>query len=293
MFEEKDYEKFMEIAFEEAKLSLKEGNKGFGAIIIKNNKNIAQSHDTEITENDPTAHAEINVIKKASKSLGRELQNCILMSTHEPCPMCMTAIIWSKISELVYSVSIEDSLKQGRNMFDIRSEEMKLRSNANISIKEGILKQKCSILYNKKVREYIKQFRISNSQDWEKTSTELLEKRKQWFHDNENQINKLRGSEVEKAYKVLLMKLNISEKEAPIIQKSKNGLIFHSRNACFSLEACKILDLDTRIICKKIFERPTEDFIKLLNQNLRFSRNYNCIRPYADYCEEIIFLEHP
>ncbi|MFX1597219.1 MAG: nucleoside deaminase, partial [Promethearchaeota archaeon] len=87
----------MEIAFEEAKLSLKEGNKGFGAIIIKNGKILAQSHDTEITENDPTAHAEINVIKKASKSLGRELKNCILLSTHEPCPMCMTAVIWSKI----------------------------------------------------------------------------------------------------------------------------------------------------------------------------------------------------
>jgi tRNA(Arg) A34 adenosine deaminase TadA len=291
MFNEKDYEKFMEIAFEEAKLSLKEGNKGFGAIVIKNNKILAKSHDTEITENDPTAHAEINVIKKASKSLGRELQNCILLSTHEPCPMCMTAIIWSKISELVYSVSIEDSLKQGRNMIDIRSDEIKLRSNANISIKEGILAQKCLMLYNKKVRKYIKQFRIATSENWENLSKELLEKRKQWFFENENQINEIQGSEVEKAYKILLMKLDISEKEAPIIEKSEKKLIFHSMNSCFSLEACKILDLDTRVICKKIFEKPTDDFIKLLNPKLNFSRNYNCIRPYADYCEEVIYLD--
>ncbi|MFX1326603.1 MAG: nucleoside deaminase [Promethearchaeota archaeon] len=282
----------MEIAFEEAKLSLKEGNKGFGAIIIKNGKILAQSHDTEITENDPTAHAEINVIKKASKSLGRELKNCILLSTHEPCPMCMTAVIWSKISELIYSVSIEDSLKQGRNIIDIRCKEIELRSNVSISIREGILKQKCLILYNTKIREYIKQFRTTSQKDWKKNEKKILEKRKKWFLDNKSQIDNLKGNEVEKAYRLLIMKLEIDEEEAPIIEKSNVKLVFHSRNFCPSLEACKLLDLDTKIICKEIFERPTEEFIKLLNPKLRFSRNYDFIRPYTDYCEEIIYLDN-
>ncbi|MFX1469977.1 MAG: nucleoside deaminase, partial [Promethearchaeota archaeon] len=281
MHDESFYEKFMEIAFEEAKLSLKEGNKGFGAIIIKNGKILAQSHDTEITENDPTAHAEINVIKKASKSLGRELKNCILLSTHEPCPMCMTAVIWSKISELIYSVSIEDSLKQGRNIIDIRCKEIKLRSNVSISIREGILKQKCLILYNTKIREYIKQFRTTSQKDWKKNEKKILEKRKKWFLDNKSQIDNLKGNEVEKAYRLLIMKLEIDEEEAPIIEKSNVKLVFHSRNFCPSLEACKLLDLDTKIICKEIFERPTEEFIKLLNPKLRFSRNYDFIRPYT------------
>ncbi|MFX0027312.1 MAG: nucleoside deaminase [Candidatus Hermodarchaeota archaeon] len=291
MIDEKDYEKFMLIAFEEAKLSLKEGNKGFGAIIIKNDKILAKAHDTEITETDPTAHAEINVIKKASKSFGRELQSCILFSTHEPCPMCMTAIIWSKISELVYSVSIEDSLKQGRNVINLGCKEIKLRVNANISIKEGILKQKCLLLYNKKIREYIRQFRTAASQDWKNYETEIIKKRKKWFLENRSKINKFKGSDIEKAYKMLIMKLEIDELEAPIIEKSNSKLVFHSKNFCSSLEACKILDLDTRIICRQIFERPTEEFIKLLNPKLRFSRNYNFIRPYADYCEEIISLD--
>ncbi|MFX0139341.1 MAG: nucleoside deaminase [Candidatus Hodarchaeota archaeon] len=292
MLDEDFYEKFMKIAFKEAKLSLKEGNKGFGAVIIKNDMILAQSHDTEITENDPTAHAEINVIRKASKNLGQELQNCILLSTHEPCPMCMTAIVWSKISELVYSVSIEDSLKQGRNMINIRCKEIKLRSKANISIKEGILKQKCLILYDTKIREYIKQFRTAKLQDWKNYETELMKKRKKWFIENQSQIEKLTGSDVEKAYKILIIKLDINEEEAPIIEKTNIKLVFHSKNFCPSLEACKLLDLDTRIICKEIFERPTEEFIKLLNPKLRFSRNYKFIRPYADYCEEIISIDN-
>jgi len=292
MIDEKNYEKYMEIALEEAKQSLKEGNKGFGAVIIKNDKILGQSHDTEITENDPTAHAEINVIKSVSRVLGRDLQNCILLSTHEPCPMCMTAIIWAKISELVYSVSIEDSLKQGRNMINIRCKEIKLRSKANITIKKGILKKKCLILYNPKIREYIQKFRVATSQDWKNYEKELTERRKKWFLENKAQIDKLRGSDVEKAYKVLIMKLKINETEAPIIEISDFKLVFHSKNSCASLEACKILDLDTRIICKKIFERSTEEFIKMLNPKLRFSRNYNSIRPYADYCEEIIYLDN-
>ncbi len=87
------YEGFMEIAFQEVKISFKEGNKGFGVVIVKNDKLLAQSHDTEITDNDPTTYAEINCTKKVTKIIGKELENCILLSTHEPCPLCMTAMI--------------------------------------------------------------------------------------------------------------------------------------------------------------------------------------------------------
>ncbi|MFX1568577.1 MAG: deaminase [Promethearchaeota archaeon] len=284
------YEGFMEIAFEEAKISLKEGNKGFGVVIVKNDKILAQSHDTEITDNDPTAHAEINCIKEVTKIIGRELEDCILISTHEPCPMCMTAIIWSKIPELVYGVSIEDSLKEGRKLINITSKEIQSRSKANIIINEGILKEKCSKLYNTKIREYIKQLTKTTPDDWKKYGKELLEKRKKWFIEHKSQIDKLNGSDIEKAYKLLIMKLEINEEEIPIVKKTENKLVFHSKNFCPSLEACKILNLDTKIICKKIFEEPTNKFIKMINPKLEFARNYNFIRPYSKYCEEVIIL---
>ena len=290
MYYKEYYEKFMEIAIEEAKLSLKEGNKGFGVVIVKSDKILVRSHDTEVTDNDPTAHAEINSIKKAVQIIGKELENCILISTHEPCPMCMTAIVWSKISELVYGVSIEDSLKQGREMINISSKEIKSRSNAKILINEGILKKKCLKLYHSKIREYIKHFRTLSPDDWKQYGKELLEKRKKWFQNNKSQIDKLNGSDIEKAYKLLIMKLKINEEKIPIIEKSNNKLVFHSKNFCPSLEACKILDLDTRVICKEIFEEPTDEFIKMINPKLQFARNYNSIRPYTEYCEEVIFL---
>jgi tRNA(Arg) A34 adenosine deaminase TadA len=65
-------DKYMVLAIEEAKVSLREGNNGFGAVIVKEEQVIALAHDKECTEHDATAHAEINAIKKASKKIRQE-----------------------------------------------------------------------------------------------------------------------------------------------------------------------------------------------------------------------------
>ena len=67
MITNKHYEEFMKIAIEEAKTSLKEGNKGFGAVVAKDDRIIASAHDTEVTDQDSIAHAEINAIRRALK----------------------------------------------------------------------------------------------------------------------------------------------------------------------------------------------------------------------------------
>lgn len=145
-----EYNKFMEIAIKEAYRSLEMGNNGFGALIIKNNKIIAKAQDRENTDRDPTSHAELNAIKLAAKKYGKDLSYSILFSTHEPCPMCTTAIIWAKISGIVYSVSIEEALKFGRKRIDIPCEEIIQRTNAKIWVKKGILKDRCINLYKSK-----------------------------------------------------------------------------------------------------------------------------------------------
>jgi len=98
-------ETFMVVAIEEAKISLQEGNCGFGAVIAQNGELIAKAHDTEKTGGDSTAHAEMIAIRCASAKLGRNLSGCILITTHEPCPMCATAIIWSGITEIAYGIT--------------------------------------------------------------------------------------------------------------------------------------------------------------------------------------------
>jgi cytidine deaminase len=81
-------EKFIDIAIAEARTSLKQGNSGFGAVIIQDNNVIAKSHDTDTTSNDPTAHAELSAIRLAAQKTKGDLSYCMLVCTHEPCLMC-------------------------------------------------------------------------------------------------------------------------------------------------------------------------------------------------------------
>ena len=62
-------------------------------------------------------------------------------------------------------------------------------------------------------------------------------------------------------------------------------------NFCPTLEACKILNLDTRKICKLYNENATDVLIKQIDKNLIFVRNYKKLRPYSEYCEEMIIDE--
>jgi tRNA(Arg) A34 adenosine deaminase TadA len=114
----------MEQAYKEACKSFQEGNYGFGAVIVHGDEIITKDHDREKNEKDPTSHAEINVIRKASKIKGENLNNCIIVSTHEPCPMCPTAIFWPGIKTIVYGYSIKNAIKEGRRRVNISCKEL-------------------------------------------------------------------------------------------------------------------------------------------------------------------------
>lgn len=132
----------------------------------------------------------------------------------------------------------------------------------------------------------------AHNQGWEFLEKEILKKRLTWFENNREAILlQLEGTDVEKAYQLLLIKLGITESNAPITEKTSDKIVFHSMNTCPTLEACKILGLDTREVCRAITEKPTEELIRQINPKLRFTRNYNLLRPNAEYCEEMIFLE--
>ena len=105
----------MELAVKEAFKALKQNTGGpFGAIIIRNGKIIAKGHNKVIKTNDPTAHAEIVAIRKASARLKRfDLSDCVIYSSCEPCPMCFAAIHWAKMKKLYYGCTNEDAAKIG------------------------------------------------------------------------------------------------------------------------------------------------------------------------------------
>ncbi len=82
----------------------------FGTIIEKDGKIIARGHNTVISSKDPTAHAEINAIKNATKVLGtHDLSGCTLYVNVEPCPMCLSANIWSNIKNVYFANTKEEA----------------------------------------------------------------------------------------------------------------------------------------------------------------------------------------
>lgn len=99
---EKD-EKFMKIALKEANKSFQLDEVPVGVVIVKDDKIIARGHNLREIKQDPTGHAEIIAIKKASKKLKSwRLIDCTMYVTLEPCSMCAGAIMWSRIKRVVY-----------------------------------------------------------------------------------------------------------------------------------------------------------------------------------------------
>lgn len=108
-------EDFMKIAIMEAEKGVRKRDGGpFGAVIVKDGVVIAKGHNRVISTHDPTAHAEIVVIRKAAAFLKRfDLSDCELYTTCEPCPMCYSAVHWAKIKKLYYGATRQDAADIG------------------------------------------------------------------------------------------------------------------------------------------------------------------------------------
>lgn len=281
----------MQLAIEEAEVSLREGNCGFGAVIVKGAEVIARSHDTEKTEGDPTAHAELTAIRKAASRLGRHLDGCQIISTHEPCPMCATAIVWAGIESVGYGYSIQEALAQGRHRIDLTCKEVFQRAGKNIVIHEGILHERCAVLYHRDVRDQIALLRNADETTLDEMADELTARRLAWCEVNQPLLPSGSQDVVAVAYELLIRKLGMTPEEAPILDRSFSHVRFASRNFCPTLEACRILGRDTRMVCEHLTGKATNEFLRQIHPRLRFSRNYETLRPYGESCEEMISLD--
>jgi len=136
-------EKWMSLAIEEANLAMKENEIPVGAVLVQNNRLIAQAHNQPITNNDPTAHAEIQVLRKAGiQQKNYRLVGSTLYVTLEPCVMCFGAMIHARIERVVFGTS---DLKTGvcGSCISLDKENF---FNHKISITGGILEKKSSEL---------------------------------------------------------------------------------------------------------------------------------------------------
>ena len=109
-------DKYMEKACEIAIHGIEEKEGGpFGAVIVDSNGNIVGSGNNRVLKNlDPTAHAEIVAIRDACKNLHtNDLSGCILYTTCEPCPMCLSAIVWANIKTFYFGCNRKDAADIG------------------------------------------------------------------------------------------------------------------------------------------------------------------------------------
>ncbi len=86
----------------------------FAALIVRDGEVIAEAANSVTTTNDPTAHGEINAIRKACAAIGSfSLAGCEIYSSCEPCPMCLAAIYWARLGALYYGCGAHDTAKAG------------------------------------------------------------------------------------------------------------------------------------------------------------------------------------
>jgi tRNA(Arg) A34 adenosine deaminase TadA len=102
---------FMQRAIKLAKKGMNSHSGGpFGAVIVKDDKIIAEGYNKVTSTNDPTAHAEIVVIRKACKKLKSfQLEGCTIYTSCEPCPMCLGAIYWARPKAVFFACNRQDA----------------------------------------------------------------------------------------------------------------------------------------------------------------------------------------
>ena len=136
-------ENWMALAIEQAKLAKKIDEVPVGAVLVQDENLIASAHNQPISTNDPTAHAEIQLLRSAGKKLNNyRLPNTTLYVTLEPCTMCLGAMIHARISKVVFGAFDEKTGVCG-SCDDLSSSNC---FNHSIKISGGILANDCKEL---------------------------------------------------------------------------------------------------------------------------------------------------
>lgn len=107
-------EELMRRAIALSEESVRTGGGPFGAVIAKDGEIVAEASNSVTIDHDPTAHAEVNAIRRATKKLGTfDLSGCDIYTSCEPCPMCLGAIYWAHLDTIYYANDRKDAARIG------------------------------------------------------------------------------------------------------------------------------------------------------------------------------------
>jgi guanine deaminase len=148
MVKEKPEERFMRLALRKAREGVRKGQTPFGASIVRGDAVVAAAHNTVWSSGDPTAHAEVNAIRRAARRLKTiDLSGCVLYSTCEPCPMCFAAIHWARLDAVVFGARIADARRLGFNELAVPDRTLKRLAKSPVGLVEDFLREECLDLF--------------------------------------------------------------------------------------------------------------------------------------------------
>jgi tRNA(adenine34) deaminase len=144
-----DYD-FMKVALEEAEEAYRRGEVPVGAVLVREGNILAQAHNSPIAKSDPSAHAEMLVLRQAAELIGNyRLAGAELYVTLEPCLMCAGAIVHARIERVIFGAR---DTKYGAvvSLYNILDDR---RLNHQVKITEGILREECGEIMSRFFRE--------------------------------------------------------------------------------------------------------------------------------------------
>ena len=119
----------------------------FGACIVRGGRLVALGHNRVLGSGDPTQHAEIVAIHRASRRLGSHvLAGCTLYSTTEPCPMCFAAIHWARIAGVRFGTTIADVRRLGFNELSVSNRTLKRLGASPVRLGAPLARSECRAL---------------------------------------------------------------------------------------------------------------------------------------------------
>ena len=138
----------MRLALHAGRRGVADGQTPFGACIVRKDQVVARSHNTVWRSMDPTAHAEVNAIRRAARRLGTlDLSGCVLYSTCEPCPMCFSAIHWARLDAVVFGARISDARRLGFNELNVSDRTLKRLGGSPVRLVEDFMRGPCLELF--------------------------------------------------------------------------------------------------------------------------------------------------
>jgi len=134
------------------------GDYAVGSVVAKDDRIISMAGNRTHIDRDATQHAEMIAIREAARVLGiKDLSSCTLYATHEPCPMCMGAVVWSRIPHVVFGATMEDHKRfrdqQGNSQWrwrviDIPASVVAKQAEPPVALLRGFMREECLALFH-------------------------------------------------------------------------------------------------------------------------------------------------